>query len=404
MNKVAKAIIAPDTTAVDYLDYDLALFDRQYPLPQGMAYNTYIIRDEETVVIDGVDHRGQEAWMEAVSAELGETQPAYIIVQHLEPDHSGALKQFLERYGETRVLCTAKSAAMFGQFVPGISASRVETVKDGQEKSLGKHTLRFISAPMVHWPEVMMTFDATTGTLFSADAFGMFGCDVEERVLAGAKLYAEEWIDEARRYYCNIVGKYGGPVQAALKKVLPLGPKVLAPLHGPVLREDVIPVAVEKYQAWSTYTPEREGIAIFVASMHGATLAAMEKWALALRAHGAEVKVVDLTTVPYSYAVADAFEYSEIVLACASCDAGLTAAMEDFLTRLSSKGLTRRSVALVENGSWAPCANRIMAEMIGSRFRGMELMEERVSIRTRVDEASGAALDALAGALLGKLG
>ena len=378
-------------------DLDLDLFESQYVVPEGMAYNSYLILDEKTAILDTADARKGEAWKVRLTEALDGRKPDYLVVHHMEPDHSALIAWTMAQWPDLTLVASAKAIQMLSQFFEDLSLEgRTLTVKEGDVLPLGQHNLRFIAAPMIHWPEVMMSFDAADGALYSADAFGKFGA------LSKCGFYGrddEDWACEARRYYFNIVGKYGVPVQTLLKKVAALPVKTIRPLHGPVL-EDELDKYISLYDTWSRYEPESEGIFIACASIHGGTMEAARKLAEILKAKGAaKVVLSDLCRSDLAENVEDAFRYPTMVLAAASYDAGLFTPMHDFLHRLQVKGYSKRRVALVENGSWAPSAARVMKEMLGT-MKDVALVEPVVTIRSRLKTADLPALETLAGALL----
>ena len=379
-------------------DLDLDLFESQYIVPEGMAYNSYLILDEKVAILDTVDARKGGEWKVQLSAALDGREPDYLVVHHLEPDHSALIAWVLETYPGLTLVAGAKALQMLPQFFEGLALEgRTMTVKEGDVLPLGKHSLQFIAAPMIHWPEVMMSFDAADGALYSADAFGKFGA-LSECGFYGSE--DDDWACEARRYYFNIVGKYGVPVQTLLKKVAALPVRAIRPLHGPILEQE-LEQYVKLYGTWSKYEPESEGIFIACASIHGGTLEAAERLADILRAKGAvKVVVSDLCRSDIAENVEDAFRYPTMVAAAASYDAGVFTPMHDFLHRLQMKGYSKRRVALVENGSWAPSAARVMREML-SAMKEMTVLEPAVTIRSRLKAADIPALEALADALLG---
>lgn len=378
-------------------DLDLDLFESQYVVPEGMAYNSYLILDEKTAILDTADARKGEAWKVRLTEALDGRKPDYLVVHHMEPDHSALIAWTMAQWPDLTLVASAKAIQMLSQFFEDLSLEgRTLTVKEGDVLPLGQHSLRFIAAPMIHWPEVMMSFDAADGALYSADAFGKFGA------LSKCGFYGrddEDWACEARRYYFNIVGKYGVPVQTLLKKVAALPVKTIRPLHGPVL-EDELDKYISLYDTWSRYEPESEGIFIACASIHGGTMEAARKLAEILKAKGAaKVVLSDLCRSDLAENVEDAFRYPTMVLAAASYDAGLFTPMHDFLHRLQVKGYSKRRVALVENGSWAPSAARVMKEMLGT-MKDVALVEPVVTIRSRLKTADLPALETLADALL----
>jgi flavorubredoxin len=389
--------ISPSIKYIGVDDIDLDLFESQYVVPEGMSYNSYLILDERIAVLDTVDGRKGEDWLRNLEEALDGRRPDYLVVHHMEPDHSSLILTVLEKYPELRLVTSAKSVAMLGQFFEAAAfEGRVQVVKEGEELSLGKHTLRFLMAPMVHWPEVMVSFETTEKVLFSADAFGKFGA------LSKCGYFGEEdddWACEARRYYFNICGKYGVPVQTLLKKVLPLSPEVIAPLHGPVLRENLASY-LDLYRTWSSYGVETEGVFIAYASIHGGTSEVAEKLAEILRAKGCpKVAVSDLSRDDMGEAVEDAFRYGRMVVAAASYDGGLFTPAWLFLHTLQMKAYQQRRVALVENGSWAPSAGRVMKEMFGA-MKDITLVEPLVTIRSRMKDTDLPSLEALADAIL----
>lgn len=384
--------ITSDIKYVGVDDLDLDLFESQYIIPNGISYNSYIIEDEQIAIMDSVDARKCDEWLTNLAEVLGERQPDLLVVQHMEPDHAGSIATVMERYPSLKIVATARAVQMLPQFFEECNfEGRTIAVKDGETISLGRHTLQFLTAPMVHWPEVMVTYDTTDKVLFSADAFGKFG----------ALCHEEEWACEARRYYFNICGKYGAPVQALLKKAAALDIEVIAPLHGPILAEN-LGYYVGLYDTWSRYDVETEGVFIACASIHGGTLAAAERLAEILRAKGApKVSVADLSRDDMAEAIEDAFRMSRLVVAAASYDGGVFPPMHDFLHHLQIKGYQRRKVAVIENGSWAPCAGRVMCEML-SQMKQVEIVGPMVTLWSRMKRADEAALEALADAILAK--
>ena len=378
-------------------DLDLDLFESQYVVPEGMSYNSYVILDDRIAIMDTADIRKEEQWKANLAEALGGRKPDYLVVHHMEPDHSALVAWVLDAYPGITLVSSAKAVQMLGQFFEGIDLEgRTKVVKDGDVIDLGTHTLRFFAAPMVHWPEVMVSFDAADGALYSADAFGKFGA------LSKCGFYGrddDDWACEGRRYYFNIVGKYGAQVQALLRKLSDLPVKTIRPLHGPVL-EDNLGQYVSLYDTWSKYAPESEGVFIACASIHGGTLKAAEKLADILRAKGAKKVVLsDLCRSDVAENVEDAFRYPTMVIAASSYDAGLFTPMYEFLHRLQIKGYSNRRVAIVENGSWAPSAARVMVEMVGA-MKNIELVDQVVTIRSRMKASDIPALESLADAVL----
>lgn len=384
--------ITSDIKYIGVDDTDLDLFESQYIIPNGIAYNSYLIEDEKIAIMDSVDARKCDEWLENLSEALGSRTPDYLIVQHMEPDHAGSLEAVMERYPSLTIVATARALQMLPQFFEDVNfEGRTLAVKEAETLSLGRHTLQFFTAPMVHWPEVMVTYDTTDKVLFSADGFGKFG----------ALSHEEEWACEARRYYFNICGKYGAPVQALLKKAATLDIEIIAPLHGPILTEN-LGYYIGLYDTWSRYDVETKGVFIACASIHGGTLAAAEKLAEILREKGVEkVSVADLSRDDMAEAIEDAFRMDRLVVAAASYDGGVFPPMHDFLHHLQIKGYQRRRVGIIENGSWAPCAARVMSEML-SQMKQIEIVEPTVTIWSRMKRADVAALERLAEALLTK--
>lgn len=386
--------------AVAYIgtdDVDLDLFESQYEVPEGMAYNSYLIQDEKVAIMDTVDARCAQAWKENLAEALGDRTPDYLVVHHLEPDHTGLIDWVTRRYPALQVVASAKALQMMGQFFDGLDLTgRSLAVKEGDTLSLGSRSLSFYGAPMVHWPEVMVSWLDADRILFSADAFGKFGA------LSKCGYFSEEdgdWACEARRYYFNICGKYGLQVQALLKKVLPLPLDIICPLHGPVLRGDLAPYT-GLYDTWSRYGVETEGVFVAYASIHGGTAAAALKMADILRAKGCpKVAVADLSRDDQAEAVEDAFRYGKVILAASSYDAGVFPPMDIFLHHLRDKAWQKRRVGLIENGSWAPSAGRVMREQL-SAMKEIELVEPLVTLRSRMKDSDLAALEALADAIL----
>lgn len=378
-------------------DLDIDLFESQYTVPEGMSYNSYVILDDKVAIMDTADIRKEAEWKANLAEALGGRKPDYLVVHHMEPDHSALISWVLEEYPEVTLVASAKAIQMLGQFFEGIDlAGRTLAVKEGDTVALGQHSLRFFAAPMVHWPEVMVSFDAFDGALYSADAFGKFGA------LSKCGFYGrddDDWTCEGRRYYFNIVGKYGAQVQALLAKLAGLPVKTIRPLHGPVL-EDNLGEYIALYDIWSRYEPESEGVFIACASIHGGTLAAAEKLAEILKAKGAKKVVLsDLCRSDVAENVEDAFRYPTMILAASSYDAGLFTPMYEFIHRLQIKGYSNRRVALMENGSWAPSAARVMKEMVGT-MKNIDLVDQVVTIRSRMKESDIPALEALADAVL----
>lgn len=367
--------------------HDLDLFEGQYTAPNGMAYNSYLIDDEKIAIMDTVDKIVTSKWLDNLKNALDGKEPTYLIIQHLEPDHSANVNTVIEMYPNITLVCTAKAKSMLGQF--GIKSENVLTVGEGDELSLGSHTLKFILAPMVHWPEVMLSYEISEKALFSADAFGKFGAlDIDE-----------SWNCEARRYYFNIVGKYGIPVSNLLKKASTLEINTIYPLHGPVLT-DTIPEVLKLYTTWAAYEPEDEGVFIAYASMHGNTAEAANKMKEILEAKGAaKVAIADLSRDDMAECVEDAFRYSTLLCMAPSYDGGVFLPMADFIHHLKSKLYQNRRVALVENASWAPSAIKAMKAEF-EQMKNIDLIENTVTIKTTVKESDIEALSNLADEIL----
>lgn len=371
-------------------DIDIDLFESQYVVPNGVSYNSYVILDEKVAIMDSVDYRKHEEWLHNLDVVLAGRTPDYLIVQHMEPDHAGSIAKTLAQYPDIKIVATARAIQMMPQFFEEADFSNnTIAVKEGDTLDLGTHTLQFFTAAMVHWPEVMVTYDHADKVLFSADGFGKFG----------ALSHDEEWACEARRYYFNICGKYGGPVQALLKKAATLDIACICPLHGPILKEN-LGYYIGLYDTWSKYEAETEGVLVAYASIHGGTAVAAEKIAEILRAKGApKVTVTDLSRDDMAEAVEDAFRMSKLVVAAASYDAGVFPPMYDFLHHLQIKAYQNRRVAIIENGSWAPSAGKVMKGML-SEMKNVEVVEPMVTILSRMKKADIPALEALAEALL----
>ena len=381
------------TSSIKYVgvdDLDIDLFESQYLVADGMAYNSYIIFDEKVAIMDTADARKGAEWWANVEAALAGRTPDYLVVHHVEPDHASLIAEVLVKYPQCKVVATAKALQMMPQFFEGIDFNeRGIAVKEGDTLSLGVHTLQFVLAPMIHWPEVMVSYEQSEKILFSADAFGKFG----------ALCNGGAWECEARRYYINICGKYGNQVQTLLKKAKALDIRMICPLHGPVLKENLAHY-IGLYDIWSKYEPETEGVLVAYASIHGGTAVAAERLADILRSKGApKVVVTDLSRCDMAEAVEDAFRYSHMVVCAASYDADVFPPMHDFLHHLKIKSYQRRKVAIVENGSWAPTAGRVMRAMLEG-MRDIDIVEPMVTIRSRMKDGDLPAMEQLATALL----
>ena len=372
-------------------DRRLNLFENLFPIPRGVSYNAYLIKDEKNALMDTVDASASEQFIENVAYALNGGKLDYLVVQHMEPDHCANIQRILELYPETKVVGNVKTMQMISQFFDADLEGRQVVVKEGDTLELGNHTLHFVMAPMVHWPEVMVEYEETEKVLFSADAFGRFGDSDAET----------DWDDDARRYYINIVGKYGGPVTTLLKKAAGLDIRTICPLHGPVLTGDLSHY-IEKYQTWASYQPEEKGILIAYASIHGNTEIAAKKMASILEEKGAEnVVLYDLARADVAAVVADAFRYDRMILAAASYDAGVFPCMETFLNHLKAKAYQKRTVGLIENGSWAPSAGRVMKKAL-EECKEIEIVEPIVTIKSTLKTENLPQLSALADAILNK--
>ncbi|MFR6170761.1 MAG: FprA family A-type flavoprotein [Blautia sp.] len=371
-------------------DKTIDLFESQYKVPNGVSYNSYVILDEKVAVMDTVDKRATEQWMENLYQALNGRSVDYLVVSHLEPDHASNVQKLAELYPDMKIVGNAKIFSMLPQFFTMDLSDRSVVVKEGDTLSLGSHTLQFFMAPMVHWPEVMVEYEQSEKILFSADGFGKFGAlDVEE-----------DWTDEARRYFINIVGKYGTQVQNLLKKAATLDIQTICPLHGPVLKEN-LGYYIDKYLTWSSYEPEEEGVVIAYASIHGNTAKAAEKMVEILKEKGAKaVCSFDLARDDMAEAVAEAFRYDKLVLMSPTYDGALFPCMEDFLYHLKVKTYKKRTVGIVENGSWAPMAGKLMKAYLEA-MKDVQICEPVVSIKSVMKEADEKNLEALAEALLG---
>lgn len=366
-------------------DMTLDLFESQYPVPNGVTYNSYLILDEKNAVLDTVDVRGFEQWFANLDQSLAGKPADYLVISHMEPDHAANIEQFVRIHPEAKLVGNAKTFGMIRQFFDLDLEGRTVEVKEGDTLSLGTHILQFFMAPMVHWPEVMVTYEQTEKILFSADGFGRFGTMDS----------AEEWSEEAARYYLNIVGKYGAQVQTLLKKAAGLDIRMICPLHGPVLREN-LEYYLEKYQLWSTYQPEKHGVLVACASIHGNTAKAAKHLAEILREQGEEsVEVLDLSRTDISVAVRKAFYYDRMVVAAATYDGGVFPCMEEFLLHIRSKNYQKRTVGILENGSWAPMAGKVMRGLLES-MKNVEILEPVVTVKSAVKDADLAAMKELA--------
>ena len=380
--------ITKDIVYLGVNDHAVDLFESQYSVPNGMAYNSYLIMDDQTVVMDTVDAHFTDEWITKIAAALGERAPDYLVVQHMEPDHAGSIDAFAQAYPTTKIVSSAKAFVMMQQFFGTDYADRRVVVKEGDTLPLGHHTLHFVTAPMVHWPEVIMTYDDADKVLFSADAFGKFGAlDVEE-----------EWLPEARRYFIGIVGKYGVQVQAVLKKAADLDIETICSLHGPILHKEQLADVLAAYDTWSAYRPETDGILVAYTSIYGHTADAAEQLAEELRTKGQQVVVMDLARCDMAEAVAQAFRFSKLVLATPTYNGDVFPFTKTFIEHLTERNYQNRTVALMENGSWAPTAARVMRKMFEAS-KNLTILDETVTVKGSLDDASTAQLHALADAM-----
>lgn len=382
------------TNEIKYIgvdDHDIDLFESQYIVPNGVSYNSYLIMDEKIAIMDTADARKTNEWFENLEAALNGKEPDYLVVLHMEPDHASLIDKVAEKYPNLKIVGNAKTFTIMGQFFDFDLEGRTVVVKEGDTLSLGKHTLKFVFAPMVHWPEVMMAYELSEKLLFSADGFGKFGTlDTEE-----------DWACEARRYYFNIVGKYGVQVQNVLKKLAGTEVNMILPLHGPILKEN-LGYYLDLYDTWSSYKPEVEGVFVAYASIHGNTAKAAKEFAQMLSDKGAKkVAVADLSREDIAECIEDAFKYSHMVLAAASYDAGVFSPMHDFLSHLATKGFCNRTVGIIENGSWAPSAAKTMKSMLDG-MKNITVCENVVTIKSTLKESDKPALLALADELINK--
>ena len=383
-------IISDSIKYVGVDDPEMDLFESQYHTPDGMCYNSYVILDEKVAIMDTVDIRKTDEWMDNVKAVLGNRTPDYVVVQHLEPDHSGSLAVLLKAYPDTTVVASHKAIQFIGQFFEGMEFKSM-AVCEGDSLSLGKHNLTFVTAPMVHWPEVIVSYESTEQVLFSADGFGKFGVYEAD---------ADDWACEARRYYFNICGKYGNNVAALLKKASGLTINKILPLHGPILEGEMMAEALRLYTLWSHYEPEAEGILVAYASIHGGTKACAERFAEMLKEKGAKkVSLFDLCRDDMAEAIEDAFKFGKLVLAAASYDGDVFPPMHYFLHKLILKGYRNRKVGIIENGTWAPSAAKAMRALL-AQMKDIEIVEPQVTIKSRMKSSDIPALEALSDAIV----
>lgn len=386
--------INDDVTYVGASDRKLALFEAVYPLVSGVSYNSYLVNDEKTVLLDTVDRSVSGVFFENIAHVLDGRKLDYVIVNHMEPDHAATLGELVLRYPEVKIVSNAKVVAMIKQFFDFDVDARVQVVAEGDTFSTGKHTFTFAMAPMVHWPEVMVTFDTTDGILYSADAFGTFGA-LAGNVFADEVDFENKWLDEARRYYTNIVGKYGPQVQMALKKALALDIKMICPLHGPIWRENIA-WFVDKYNKWSTYTPEDNTVLIAYASIYGGTENAANILASELAKKGIKnITMIDVSVTHPSYIISEAFRCSHIVFAAPTYNAGIFTPMETLLLDLAAHNLQNRTVAFIENGSWAPISAKLMGDIV-AKMKNMTVLASKATLKSTVKDAQREELKTLA--------
>ena len=384
------------TDSIRYIGVDdktLDLFEAQYPIPDGVSYNSYVILDEKVAVMDTVDARAFESWLANLTQALAGRDIDYLVVSHMEPDHGANVKKLAELYPSVRIVGNTKTFGMIDQFFDmELADDRKVIVKEAATLSLGEHTLQFFMAPMVHWPEVMVIYEQKEKILFSADSFGTFGALDQENT-------EENWVEEAARYYLNIVGKYGAQVQALLKKAAALDIRMICPLHGPILKGNLA-YYIDKYQTWSTYEPEAHGVLVAYASVHGNTKAAAINFAELLKGQGNQVEILDLSRTDVALAVRKAFYYDRMVVAATTYDGGLFPAMEEFLLHIKSKNYQKRTVGLIENGSWAPMAGKAMRGILET-MKDVTVLEPVVTIKSAVNASSYGAMIQLAGTVTG---
>lgn len=384
--------ITEDIIYIGADDKTIDLFEGQYVVPNGISYNSYLIKDERNVIMDTIDKRKSKEWLENLEKALEGQSPDYLVVSHMEPDHAFNIGEIANKYPKMKIIGNQKTFVMLKQFfnIPNLEERKVE-VKEGEEINIGKHTLQFFMAPMVHWPEVMVTYEKTEKIVFSADGFGKFGTlDVKE-----------EWIEEARRYYFNIVGKYGAQVQALLKKLATLDVKMICPLHGPILKEN-LEYYIDKYNIWSSYTPEEDGILIAYASIYGNTANVAKKLAEKLEQKGAKKVILkDLARDDMADAIEDAFRYDKIILAASSYNMGVFPPMEQFLNQLKAKNYQNRKIGIIENGTWAPSAGKCMKDII-SNMKDITIYEPTITIMSTLNKENNVQLEKLVDEIIGK--
>ena len=379
-------------------DHRLALFENIHPIPNGVSYNSYLLLDKKTVLFDTVDWDACRQFLENVEHVLNGRDLDYLVINHMEPDHGASIEEILLRYPKVKIISTEKSFLLMHQFGFNVDG-RTEEVKEGDTRCFGKHTITFVEAPMVHWPEAMVSFDVTNGVLFSADAFGSFGA-LDGKLFNNEVDFDREWLDDARRYYTNIVGKYGPHVQALLKKAGTIDIKVICPLHGPVWRND-FGYLLDKYDKWSRYEPEETGVLIAYASMYGNTESAAQVLAAKLVEKGVKNVVVhDVSNTHVSYLISDAFKYSHIVLASVTYNLGIYPVMHDFLMHMKALNMQKRTVGIIENGSWAPKSGSLMKDFLDNQMKQMSILNSEVSMISALNDNNKSEMDNLVDSII----
>lgn len=379
-------------------DHRLALFENIHPIPNGVSYNSYLLLDKKTVLFDTVDWDACRQFLENVEHVLNGRDLDYLVINHMEPDHGASIEEILLRYPKVKIISTEKSFLLMHQFGFNVDG-RTEEVKEGDTRCFGKHTITFVEAPMVHWPEAMVSFDVTNGVLFSADAFGSFGA-LDGKLFNDEVDFDRDWLDDARRYYTNIVGKYGPHVQALLKKAGTIDIKVICPLHGPVWRND-FGYLLDKYDKWSRYEPEETGVLIAYASMYGNTESAAQILAAKLVEKGVKNVVVhDVSNTPVSYLISDAFKYSHIVLASVTYNLGIYPVMHDFLMHMKALNMQKRTVGIIENGSWAPKSGSLMKDFLDNQMKQMSILNSEVSMISALNDNNKSEMDNLVDSII----
>ena len=379
-------------------DHRLALFENIHPIPNGVSYNSYLLLDKKTVLFDTVDWDACRQFLEKVEHVLNGRDLDYLVINHMEPDHGASIEEILLRYPKVKIISTEKSFLLMHQFGFNVDG-RTEEVKEGDTRCFGKHTITFVEAPMVHWPEAMVSFDVTNGVLFSADAFGSFGA-LDGKLFNDEVDFDRDWLDDARRYYTNIVGKYGPHVQALLKKAGTIDIKVICPLHGPVWRND-FGYLLDKYDKWSRYEPEETGVLIAYASMYGNTESAAQVLAAKLVEKGVKNVVVhDVSNTHVSYLISDAFKYSHIVLASVTYNLGIYPVMHDFLMHMKALNMQKRTVGIIENGSWAPKSGSLMKDFLDNQMKQMSILNSEVSMISALNDNNKSEMDNLVDSII----